>query len=140
MNTNATTDFQNRKVTKRMMNDDINEIRNTLRIDYFKDENERMNLLRESGAVLYFTSEIVKANDEKSYNVTSWVYEIPNLMRFFYPDFRYCILAGYLLNYHVRSNLERANDESIGDTTTGSEVIEKALAEITELQPEGYRE
>jgi hypothetical protein len=133
MNTNATTDFQNRKVTKRMMNDDINEIRNTPRIDYFKVEHERMNLLKEAGAVLYFTSEVVKASDDKSYNVTSWVFEVPNLMRFFYPDYNYCIIAGYLLYYHVRSNLERANNESSGDITTGSEVIEETHTEVEKI-------
>lgn len=120
MNTNATTDFQNRKVTKKQINDDINELRVTnSRIDYFKDENERMNLLRESGGVLYFTSEIVKAADSKEYRVTSWVFEIPELMRFFYPDFKYCLVAGYLLYNHVKNNMERVKDEEGGtiDTT-----------------------
>ena len=131
MHTNLKTDFQNRKVTRQQMLDDINEYRATVRIDYFKNEAERINLLKEAGAAFYFTSQEIKASDDKEYRVTSWVFDVPGVMRFFHPDYKYCVVAGYLLFCHLRKSLEGLDNdngtgiEAVGETLEGVETIQE---------------
>ena len=143
MNTSLHTDFQNRKVTKGQMNDDINEIRGTYRINYFKDEAQRMQLLKESGGILYFTSEIIKDLNNNDLRVTAWVYEVPELMRFYHPDYAYCILAGFILRWHAMTAVlaERLEDDELGNGTKDIEKIptgtEAGSSEISGQEQQG---
>lgn len=117
MQTNIKTDFTRRKATNKDINNDINEFRKTKNINYMKNEDARMALIRDSGAILYFGAHDVKDKDGQDYKLAAWTFEVPDLMRFFYPDYKYCVVVGYLLLCHVYAERERYKEQENAETT-----------------------
>ena len=118
MQTSLNTDFTRRKVTNADINADINEYRKTKNLNYFKNDEKRMELIRDSGALLYYGVHDINDKEGTPYKLAAWTFEVPNLMRFFYPDYKYCVAVGFLLLCYVLVEREKKEKEELENNET----------------------